>query len=244
MEFQTRTLKSPPSFLDRAVAMPTAFFGAVWALIVFLLLAVPAIIRSWITGRHDEAAVWLNLKVNAARTGDPTNEGLVKAIELAEMSGDTAELAASLAEQCRLAVANAAPRKEAILSEKAPQISDKMQYTGHVPCRKCGTTHWMHGPCPNQEPRGCKSGTCRAPRHRRLGDEEAERLRQVMIAGRQKGKTSVTGPRYIDLLKARLEEDRPNITKEEYERRLQQIRTIASRTAPDRRGESGQPESH
>lgn len=23
-----------------------------------------------------------------------------------------------------------------------------LQYTGHVPCRKCGQTHWMHGPCP------------------------------------------------------------------------------------------------
>lgn len=22
-------------------------------------------------------------------------------------------------------------------------------YTGHVPCRKCGTVHWMHGPCPD-----------------------------------------------------------------------------------------------
>lgn len=30
------------------------------------------------------------------------------------------------------------------------------QYTGHVPCRKCGQTHWMHGPChsePNVEMR-------------------------------------------------------------------------------------------
>lgn len=23
-----------------------------------------------------------------------------------------------------------------------------MQYTGHVPCRKCGQTHWVHGACP------------------------------------------------------------------------------------------------
>lgn len=22
-----------------------------------------------------------------------------------------------------------------------------VQYTGNVPCRKCGETHWMHGPC-------------------------------------------------------------------------------------------------
>jgi hypothetical protein len=25
-----------------------------------------------------------------------------------------------------------------------------VQYTGHVPCRRCGKTHWMHGPCPSE----------------------------------------------------------------------------------------------
>ncbi len=25
---------------------------------------------------------------------------------------------------------------------------EPMRYTGHVPCAKCGTVHWMHGPCP------------------------------------------------------------------------------------------------
>jgi hypothetical protein len=25
-----------------------------------------------------------------------------------------------------------------------------VQYTGHVPCRKCGKTHWMYGPCPSE----------------------------------------------------------------------------------------------
>lgn len=24
----------------------------------------------------------------------------------------------------------------------------KATYSGHVPCSKCGTTHWMHGDCP------------------------------------------------------------------------------------------------
>lgn len=28
-----------------------------------------------------------------------------------------------------------------------------MRYTGHVPCAKCGTTHWMHGPCPPNDKR-------------------------------------------------------------------------------------------
>lgn len=23
----------------------------------------------------------------------------------------------------------------------------EIEYTGHVPCPKCGMTHWMHGPC-------------------------------------------------------------------------------------------------
>lgn len=25
-------------------------------------------------------------------------------------------------------------------------------YTGHTPCRKCGKTHWMHGPCDEPKP--------------------------------------------------------------------------------------------
>lgn len=35
-----------------------------------------------------------------------------------------------------------ATRKDAI---KGVEI----EYTGHVPCPKCGMTHWMHGPCPS-----------------------------------------------------------------------------------------------
>lgn len=34
-----------------------------------------------------------------------------------------------------------------ICREQSPAPS-QVQYTGHVPCKKCGTTHWMHGPCP------------------------------------------------------------------------------------------------
>ena len=36
-----------------------------------------------------------------------------------------------------------------VLSANSQAESGKpIQYTGHVPCKKCGTTHWMHGPCP------------------------------------------------------------------------------------------------
>jgi hypothetical protein len=31
-------------------------------------------------------------------------------------------------------------------------IAKPAKYTGHVPCRKCGKTHWMHGPCSNNRP--------------------------------------------------------------------------------------------
>lgn len=29
--------------------------------------------------------------------------------------------------------------------------SKDIQYTGEVPCRKCGQTHWMHGSCPEND---------------------------------------------------------------------------------------------
>jgi hypothetical protein len=36
---------------------------------------------------------------------------------------------------------------------------EQTQYTGHTYCRKCGTSHWMYGSCPeknknmNEEPK-------------------------------------------------------------------------------------------
>lgn len=26
---------------------------------------------------------------------------------------------------------------------------DQVKFSGHVPCKKCGEVHWMHGPCEN-----------------------------------------------------------------------------------------------
>lgn len=40
---------------------------------------------------------------------------------------------------------------EALLEDAADECCPPpkpIQYTGEVPCQKCGTTHWMHGPCP------------------------------------------------------------------------------------------------
>jgi hypothetical protein len=45
--------------------------------------------------------------------------------------------------------ANCLSQSIEVLSANSQAESGKpIQYTGHVPCKKCGTTHWMHGPCP------------------------------------------------------------------------------------------------
>ena len=35
--------------------------------------------------------------------------------------------------------------------EKGSEPPPTVQYTGEVPCRKCGNTHWMHGACPSSQ---------------------------------------------------------------------------------------------
>jgi hypothetical protein len=48
-------------------------------------------------------------------------------------------------------LANTKIEDAALLDDAADECcppAKPIQYTGHVPCKKCGTTHWMHGPCP------------------------------------------------------------------------------------------------
>lgn len=35
------------------------------------------------------------------------------------------------------------------------------EYTGHVPCKKCGQTHWMHGKCPDSSSLAAPAGSGR-----------------------------------------------------------------------------------
>jgi DNA modification methylase len=40
--------------------------------------------------------------------------------------------------------------RKRIKEDQQNLVAKEPTYSGEVPCQKCGTTHWMHGSCPNQ----------------------------------------------------------------------------------------------